>query len=769
MKRSIVTGRTYHVALRPLRDTPVSLFVAIFFLSFAALLFQFVQTRLFSAMLDYHLTFLVVSGALLGVAGGATAAAVVDTRARRPSSAQLAVTAAIATLVALAIETRIDPRASGMFVAAGAAYVLGVIPVLCVSWVIVRALRDTPQASGLLYAADLAGAATGGVLGFLTIGTLGGQGLYGVVAGTSLLGAAALLAPRPSRVPVRAAFAVLAIATTAALSLWGEVLAPPQPGPFKAGLMGEPHEFVRWDPLARIDIARIGALGDSNDYAFFIDHRYAGPRPPALIMTLDMSAFTPIIMRATDAELAVLDASLIAAPYSLAQRDSTLIVGPGGGVDVLNALRHGAKSVTAVEVNRTEVALMRGEYADYSGGLYLDPRVHVVVDEARSFIRRSADRYDVLAITVVDSWAALTAGAYALTENYLYTEEAMLDYLGHLSPNGVIAMSRWYLEPPAEIARAVGIAEGALRRLGKDHPESHIAVVRYGPLGLLLARNEPFTAADMQRLRAFADKYGFSVVLDPLTPSGPLVDLARAEAPPTDDKPFFFDTVALSDILAGRAPLPYGYAVLLTTLVLSLALATVFVLMPLYRGARVAAGRKLPPGTVVALSLGIGFIAAELVLLQRLTLYLGQPALALSIGLAALLGGAALGSAFSSRVPAGVRAAAIASAAVLLIVLGGLPLVTSATLAAPLEVRVTIAALAALAVGIPLGTIFPRLVSLVANPALVSWVWAVNGTASVVGATVGTIVALVGGFTALGLVAVVCYATAAAFAPRPRT
>jgi hypothetical protein len=149
-----------------------------------------------------------------------------------------------------------------------------------------------------------------------------------------------------------------------------------------------------------------------------------------------------------------------------------------------------------------------------------------------------------------------------------------------------------------------------------------------------------------------------------------------------------------------------------------------------------------------------------------LTLYLGQPALALSIGLAALLGGAALGSAMSSRVPAGVRAAAVASAVVLLAVLGGLPLITGATLAAPLEVRVMVAALAALAVGIPLGTIFPRLVALVGHPALVSWIWAVNGTASVVGATIGTMIALIGGFTALGLVAVVCYATAAVFAPR---
>jgi hypothetical protein len=747
------------------RGAPIPLVVAIFLLSFAALLFQFAQTRLFSTMLDYHLTFLVVSGALLGVAGGGAAAAFVDVRARRPSSAQLAVAAAVATIFALAIETRIDPVVSGMFVAAGAAYVLGVIPVLCVSWVIVRALREAPAASGLLYAFDLAGAATGGVVGYLTIGTLGGQGLYGVVAGTSLLGAAALLAPRPARARIRTGLAVAAIATTAVLSLWGEALAPPRPGPFKSDAMGVPHEFARWDPLARVDVARNGALGDPGHYAFLIDERYAGPRPPSLMMTLDMGAFTPIVARATPAELAVLDASILAAPYALAPRAAVLIVGPGGGIDVLNALQHGATSVTAVEVNRTEVALMRGPYAEYSGGVYLDPRVHVFEDEARSFIRRSADRYDVLPITVVDSFAALTAGAYALTENYLYTEEAMLDYLGHLTPDGVVSITRWYRDPPAEIARTVGIAEGALRRLGREQPERSIAVLRYGLLGLVLVRNDPFTALDMQRLRAFADPHGFSVVLDPLAPSGPLVDLARVVSPPTDDKPFFFDSVALSDILAGREQLPYGYAVLLTTLVLSVALAVVFALLPVYRGARRAAGRAIPPGTVVALALGAGFIAAELVLLQRLTLYLGQPALALSIGLAALLGGAALGSGISSRVPAGVRAAAVAGAVVLLAVLGGLPLVTSQTLAAPLEVRVTVAALAALAVGIPLGTIFPRLVALVGHPALVSWIWAVNGTASVVGATVGTMIALVGGFTALGLVAVASYAIAAAFAP----
>src|SRR5258706_450710 len=333
MKRSIVTVRTYHVALSRLRGTTAPLFVAIFFLSFGALLFQFVQTRMFSAMLDYHLTFLVVSGALLGVAGGGTAAAVMDVRARRPSSAQLSMAAAIAT--------------------------------------------------------------------------------------------------------------------TAVLSIWGETLAPPRPGPFKSDAMGVPHEFARWDPLARVDVARYGDLGDPGHYAFLIGQGYAGPRPPALMMTLDMGAFTPIVMHANDADLAVFDASVLAAPYTLAPRDSVLIVGPGGGIDVLNALRQGVKSVTAVEVNRTEVALMRGPYAAYSGGVYLDPRVHIFEDEARSFVRRSSERYDVLAITVVDSFAALTAGACAMSPNYLYTQEAKFDYLSHLTPHAVISVTPRHRDPPA--------------------------------------------------------------------------------------------------------------------------------------------------------------------------------------------------------------------------------------------------------------------------------------------------------------------------------
>src|SRR5439155_1568004 len=159
---------------------------------------------------------------------------------------------------------------------------------------------------------------------------------------------------------------------------------------------------------------------------------------------------------------------------------------PRRGSDVMTALRHGARSVTAVEVNRAVVALMRGRYAEYSGEVYADTRVHLVEDEARSFVRRSADRYDLVVMTVVDSFAALSSGAYALTESYLYTQEAMADYLAHLAPGGSLSVGRWYRDPPVEIVRTFKIAVAGLTALGKSNPETHIAVLRYGNFGLLL-------------------------------------------------------------------------------------------------------------------------------------------------------------------------------------------------------------------------------------------------------------------------------------------
>ena len=740
----------------------------VFLVSAAGLLFQFAQTRLFSATLGYHLTFLVVSGALMGVAIGATAAATLDRERQRIGTSRLAIAAALAVLAALVVETQIDPLVVGMFPTSAAAYVLGVPPVLLASWIIVRLLRDAPAASGTIYAFDLAGAATGGLLGYLAIGTLGDQALYGLASALCLVAAALFIRPSASRIGLRRVSAIVAaVGLVAMLGVWGELLAPPRPGPLKSTgadlAEGMTRDVARWDPLARVDVMRFGSRGDSVHYAFLIDPSYpTESRPPALAMELDMGALTPVIGMSSPSDLAVLDASVLGAPYELAARSNVLVIGPGGGIDVMTALRHGARSVTAVEVNRAVVALMRGRYAEYSGEVYADTRVHLVEDEARSFVRRSADRYDLVVMTVVDSFAALSSGAYALTESYLYTQEAMADYLAHLAPGGSLSVGRWYRDPPVEIVRTFKIAVAGLTALGKSNPETHIAVLRYGNFGLLLIGDRAFGAADVERLRGFASRHGFELAYDPLHPGEPFMSSVE-ETPATDDRPFFFDTVPLSAVLSGRADLPYGYGILFSALVLALALGIGLAVLPIYAQARRAGGRAVPPGTLTSIAIGLGFIATELVLLQRLTLYLGQPSLALAVGIAALLGGAACGSAVSSRIRGGPRLPALLSAVGLLLTLALLPMATDATLAGPLLVRVGIALVAATLVGLPLGSVFPNVVSQVGatDPSLVTWVWAVNGTASVVGAILATGLALAVGFTGLGTAAVICYGLAA--------
>src|SRR2546430_6280923 len=203
----------------------------VFLLSAAGLLFQFAQTRLFSATLGYHLSFLVVSGALMGVAIGAAAAATLDRAPRPVTTSRLSLAAALSVLVALVIETQIDPLAVGMFPTTAAAYILGVPPVLLASWVIVRSLRQSPASGGTIYAFDLAGAATGGILGHRAAGTLGDQALYGLASGLCLV-APGPLAPSSARLWVRPLSTLAAPGGPVVIPpLWGGGLPPPPTRP----------------------------------------------------------------------------------------------------------------------------------------------------------------------------------------------------------------------------------------------------------------------------------------------------------------------------------------------------------------------------------------------------------------------------------------------------------------------------------------------------------------------------------------------------------
>jgi hypothetical protein len=750
--------------------------LAVFLLSGSALLFQVAQTRLFSATLGYHLTFVAVSIALLGVGAGASAAALIDRRQRSPGTARLAALASASYVFAIAVATIVDPAALDVSLAVVLIYAASSLPYILVSWVIVRALAADPAGAGRTYAADLAGAAIGGVLAFILMPVLGAPGEYGAAAALAAV-AALVLADASARRRVAIAAVLPAALLTLALASVGDQVAPLRPAAFKPILedvrRGATVESARWDPQGRVDVVRYGPGGASSAYDFLVDTTFDGERPRSLILRIDLDASTLIVEGGAKADGAVLDASVLATPYLLTDRPNVLVIGPGGGIDVLVALRRGARAVTGVDVNRAVIATVRDGYRQYGGALYDDPRVTVVADEARSFVRRSSDRFDVIVMTVVDSWAALQSGAYSLSESYLYTEEAFADYVGHLAPGGTLSIGRWYRDPPSEILRAMEVASAGLRRGGALRPERQMAVVRSGEFGLLLVRAEEFDEGSMKMVRDFAGAHGFEVAYDPSRRAGRLAALfssSGAQAPSTDDRPFFFDSVPLGEALAGRAALAEGQQTLIAALITALLLSFAVILLPLRRTASRSDARLRRWVTGYAVLLGTGFIVVEIVLLQRLTLYLGQPTLALAVGVAGLLSGAAVGSASIRRLPGGLRGATLGSTVALAAVLVILPHVADATLAAPLVVRVAFALVFAIALGLPLGTAFPRVLGAAGahDRNLLAWAWGTNGVASVVGSILAAALALETGFTGLAWLAIACYAVAMLLGEPPR-
>ena len=242
--------------------------------------------------------------------------------------------------------------------------------------------------------------------------------------------------------------------------------------------------FTQWNDLSRIGIVR--QADGSNSIVIDADAATA-------IAKFDLANLTPDNRR----DLTLQGPAL---PYAVRPGAKTLIIGPGGGWDVARALYSGSTDVTAVEINGIIAdTIMRERFAGLSNNLYLRPEVHLLVEDGRSFVRRSTDKYQVLQATLVDTWAATAAGAFALSENNLYTTDAFRDYLLHLTDDGLIAITRWGFDPPRESLRLISLAIDALDQIGEKEPWRHVIVSRqgstegYGALDTVLIARKPFT------------------------------------------------------------------------------------------------------------------------------------------------------------------------------------------------------------------------------------------------------------------------------------
>jgi len=471
------------------------------------------------------------------------------------------------------------------------------------------------------------------------------------------------------------------------------------------------------------------------------------------------------------------------------------VIGPGGGRDLASALVFGADRVDGVEINPIIADdVMRNRFHDFSGGIYSNARVRIAVDDGRSFVRRTPERYDVIQASLVDTWAATAAGAYTLTENTLYTVDAFNDYLDHLTDGGVLTITRWV----ADGLRLVSLAQAACEHHGWSAAE-RLAIVRQDRVATFLLKKTPFTAGEVAQLHGVADRLGFDVLYAPGygaagrilptsevsidgMPTGDYARLVRAAdrdqfyaayrsdiRPTTDDRPFFFHTTKLQnqlDVAFGKSMLfGNGLSALLTLLAISTALVALFVIGPLALAER---GHAHPPGWLAWLvyfgALGAGFMLIEVSVLQRFVLLLGHPVYSLTVTLFSLLLGTGLGAAWSRRfdVASLRRTGAIGILAIAAI---GLAFIfvssTVVTWAIPFArgLRIVIAVSMLVPMGVALGIPMPTGMRILSTraPHMVAWAWGMNGALSVLGATLAIFIAMNWGFRVTLLTASATY------------
>jgi len=747
----------------------------------ATLVLELALTRIFSVVFYYHFAFLAISVALFGLGAGGVFSYIVA--ARRGNVYQklgsLALAASVSVLLVLWF---ILSRESNDVWTLAAVYFAAAVPFFLAGTIVSIAIEQAIERVDRAYFFDLAGAAVGCLLLILFLDVAGGPGA--VIAAAAVYAVAAALWYNQARQDGLRIVAVLAALLMVTLLV----------------VNGKIHWFdVHWAKGERIPEERFSAWNSFSRVGVIQNHNRDGS--PYWLIRIDADAATGIATYDWDHGLypeqrAGLLRQGPGFPYALRPGAKTLIIGPGGGYDVSRALASGSKDVTAVEINPLIAnKIMQDVMVKENGRIYFRPEVHLHVEDGRSFVRSSPEKYQVLQATLVDTWASTAAGAFALSENNLYTSDAFADYLSHLTDDGLLAFTRWGFEPPRESLRIVSLAMDALSRLDEAAPDAHIIAVRddatkidgWGAQDTVLVSRKPFTAADLENARRLAAESHMEIVYLPGAPANNAFwEMLRSTNPAAfwnsyqydvspvgDDRPFFFYTVQPRDLWnfvrnanQGSADYKINRAVPLLFGLMGLSIVVtglILVLPRLILGTRLPKQKNVMKFLWYFLCLGAGYILVQVALIQKFVLLLGHPTYALTVIVFSMLVASGMGSYLSGRVIAGDDARLVRVLSAVAVLVGILafvstPLVTAAagwSLQAKIALTTLAVAPAAFLMGMPFPSGLRRLEQ--RHAPSVRWAWSLNAAASVLGSASAIFLAIYIGLRATLLVGAALY------------
>ncbi len=776
----------------------------LFLLSGATLMYEVVLTRLLSVVCWYYLAFVSVSMAMFGMTAGSLwvqfrpqyfASEAIPRRLSQAALA-MAISLPLALVILLAIPVEISYSAETIFSFLLFTAVISV-PFYFSGVAVCVALTRCPYPITRVYGADLAGAALGclGAIGLLEF--LDAPSAILAISAVVFVAAAAFEshAGEKARSGRRLlwALALLFLAFANSLTLHGV-----QPI-WAKGKIDARRDLVAevWNPISKVRVVQVTG---AQPYMWG-----ASPRTPQismdfLFLDIDNDAATPLYRyRGDPKEVAFLLFDVTSLAVQLRPGGSAAIIGMGGGRDVLAAVTQNFRRIVGIEVNDAIVDLDLRRFGWYSGLPTLS-QLEVHRGEGRGYLTGTSERFDVIQASMVDTWAATSAGALTLTENGLYTLEAWRILYEHLKPGGLLTCTRWNAgAESAQTQRQFSLAVATLFSEGVANPAEQLALIGSGRIATLLVSNRPFSNEDLNSLRRIDSDMEFvplylpgdppaDPTLKPILAARSLADLEQLRdlgdvdlSPPRDSAPFFFNFIRLSRLpillqIMGTVGNLRALAFLFCFLVAAVLLLIAVVIVPLVLARRRAAAAQargpLLAGMIYFVAIGLGFMLVEMAFMQQLSIFLGEPIYSLSVVLGGLILASGAGSLLSgviprasnalSRIPALAACAAVAALSAAL-----LPLIHRYA-ALVLWQRAALSFVFIAPCGLLMGGCFPvgleRMRRLGQDDNL-PWMWALNGCASVLASFLAIIVSMESSLTTAALLGAACYAAAAVALP----
>jgi spermidine synthase len=771
----------------------IGFFLGLGLMCASTLMYEITLTRLLSVTCWYYLAFVSVSMAMFGMTAGALAVQLhpklFERNQVRLRMAQAGYAMAISMPIVMMIMFAI-PLDISLAVQTLCSFLIFcaiiAVPFFFAGIVVCLSLTRVSAPIGRVYFADLMGAAAGCFGSLILLNLVDAPSAVMVISALVFLSVSAYAQfaaqPRLQRRAYIGAGVLVVLAALNASTIHGI-----QPIWSKGRL--DPRTdilYETWNPISRVRVV-----------APKMEPRFVGPQAPpvsseVIYVDIDNDAATPIFRFQGDLKnVDFLRYEVNSLGARLRAGGSAVIIGVGGGRDVMSCALFGFQRIVGIEINSSIVDVTSRRMPWYSGFGKI-PNFELHNDEGRSYLTRSHEQFDLIQATLVDTWAATAAGAMALTENSLYTLDGWRIFYHHLKPGGIIAFSRWNHRPDFhETCRLFSLAYATLLSEGVKDPESHLAMIRQDELATLLTSNQPFSTQDLEKIRSTAKELNYQILFLPGEELGvpqlsivlqvhTLEGLAALRSkdyfdlsPPSDSSPYFFSFVRFHSV-PGILRIPgvdwkviFPLMHLTIFMLAALILVALTIVWPARRWARGQQGSPPAPAGAILyfIGIGLGFMLAEMGMMQQLSIFLGQPIYSLAVVLAGLILSAGLGSLASDRMPLGSalksRAPALLSALVLVAYsLLVLPAIHEAV-GGVLWQRIAVSLALVAPCGFIMGFCFPvglRWASQLGQEGNLPWMWALNGAASVLASFIAIAISTESSIRTCVLTGAACYA-----------